>query len=68
MKIVVTQTRQVNPYEPLKIEVEFDTKQDLRNWQEAAQSIVDDLDLILYPKKYVEFIQDPPSEIEEDEF
>lgn len=69
MKVKITQTRQINPYEPRKIEIEFDTERTDRDWEEVAQEIVDSLDYLLYPENHVEFHQDPPSEIQEpDEF
>ena len=68
MKIIITQTRQINPYEPRKIEIEFDTNHDHLNWKERAREIVDELDEILYPEKYVEFHQDPPCEVSLEDF
>ncbi len=69
MKIIITQTKQVNPYEPRKIQVEFDTENEIGDWTVRALNVVEELDKILYPENYVEFHQDPPSEIKEpDEF
>ena len=68
MKIAVTQTRQIGQFEPRRIEIQFDTKEDVRPQEEVVHEIIDKLDYFLYPENHVEFHQDPPSEVEEDEF
>ncbi len=54
MKIVVTQTRQVNPYEPRKIEVHIDTKEEALqgDWEEFVKTVAESVDRILYPEKF----------------
>ena len=53
MKIVVTQTRQIRPYEPRRIEVHIDTKEENLegDWEEFVKVVAESLDRILYPEK-----------------
>ncbi len=49
-KIIISQTRQVQQYEPLKIEVHLDGSAD--NWSEVAAEAIETIDKLLYPEKY----------------
>ncbi|MDJ0843042.1 hypothetical protein [Crocosphaera sp.] len=54
MKIIVTQTKQVRPYEPRKIEVHIDTQEENLegDWEDFVKTIAESLDRILYPERY----------------
>lgn len=54
MKIIVTQTRQIRQYEPRRIEVHIDTKEENLegDWEEFVKVVAESLDRILYPEKY----------------
>ncbi len=54
MKIIVSQTRQLRQYEPRRIEIHIDTKEeDLQgDWEEFVKTVAESLDRILYPEKY----------------
>ncbi len=55
MKIVVTQTRQVQQYEPRRIEVHIDTEEEnlQGDWEEFVSVVVESIDRILWPENYV---------------
>ncbi len=55
MKIVVTQTRQVQQYEPRRIEVHIDTSEENLegDWEEFVGTVVESIDRILWPENYV---------------
>ncbi len=54
MKIVVTQTRQVQQYEPRRIEVHIDTSEENLegDWEEFVGVVVESVDRILWPENY----------------
>ncbi len=49
-KIIISQTRQVQQYEPLRIEVHLDGSTD--NWAEVTAEAIETIDRLLYPEKY----------------
>ncbi len=71
MKIVVTQTRQVQQYEPRRIEVHIDTEEEnlQGDWEEFVNVVVESIDRILWPENYVnDDEEEKKNGDEEDEF
>jgi hypothetical protein len=57
MKITISQTRQVQKYEPLRIEVTIDTNEDgvdTMNWEYLAKEVTETIDKLLFPENYPE--------------
>ena len=56
MKILITQTKQINPYEPRKIEVTIDTLEDKveGTWEDFTISILDSIEKLLNFEDYQE--------------
>ena len=70
MKIVVTQTRQVQQYEPRRIEVHIDTlEENLKgDWEEFVSVVVESIDRILWPENYeTNDINDEDYDIDDEE-
>lgn len=56
LKIVISQTKQINPYEPRKIEVTIDTLEDTVDgtWEDFTISILDSIEKLLNFEDYQE--------------